>query len=159
MPLIAYGGDRTVRFTGSSHTERAVITKDPGTLDRLNRHLAAKIEEHTDEIEMVDADLDPGADTLVVSYGITAGAMQEAVRDLRRRGRPVSAVTVHSLWPVPEAALRRAMATARRVVVAELNLGQYRREIERLAGSRAVVGLHRVDGDLLTPEQFTEALA
>jgi hypothetical protein len=45
-----------------------------------------------------------------------------------------------------------------RVVVAERNLGQYRREIERLADGRDVVGLNRVDGDLIAPEQFTELM-
>ena len=45
-----------------------------------------------------------------------------------------------------------------RVVVAELNLGQYRREIERLAGTREVLGVHRVDGELIRPEQILEAI-
>jgi 2-oxoglutarate ferredoxin oxidoreductase subunit alpha len=45
-----------------------------------------------------------------------------------------------------------------RVVVPELNLGQYRREIERLAGGRRVVGVNRVDGKLITPEQIIEVL-
>jgi 2-oxoglutarate ferredoxin oxidoreductase subunit alpha len=44
-------------------------------------------------------------------------------------------------------------------VVAELNLGQYRREIERVvAGRAAVVGVHRVDGELLSPGEIEEAL-
>ena len=46
-----------------------------------------------------------------------------------------------------------------RVVVAELNLGQYRREIERLAGGREVVGVHRVDGELISPDELLEACA
>ncbi len=45
------------------------------------------------------------------------------------------------------------------MVVAELNLGQYRREIERLVAGRArVVGVHRVDGELISPQQIEEAL-
>jgi 2-oxoglutarate/2-oxoacid ferredoxin oxidoreductase subunit alpha len=157
-PLQRYGGEATVRFTGSTHDERAFITKDPATVGALNRHLAAKIEDHLDEIERVTADPEPGARTLFVSYGSTARTMREAVRRGRAAGKKVSAVTVHSLWPVPETALSQAFEGCERIVVAELNLGQYRREIERIADGRTVAGLHRIDGEPLTPRQFLEAL-
>ncbi len=157
-PLTCYGDVAGLRFTGSTHDERAFITKDPATVDRLNRHLAAKIDLHAHELELTEADLDPEAETLFVSYGVTAGAMREAVRQARELELEVSALTIQSLWPVPEAALRRALGGVRRVLVAELNLGQYRREVERLARDHEVVGLHRVDGGLIAPERFLEAL-
>lgn len=157
-PLATYGAGWPVRFTGSTHDEKAIITKQPATVDKLNRHLAAKIEEHLDELELAHLDLQPGARTLVLSYGVTAGAMRQAVRRVRARGEKVSAVTLHCLWPVPERLLARAMEGIERIVVAELNLGQYRREIERLAGGREVIGVHRVDGELITPQQIEETL-
>lgn len=157
--LTPFGGSSLVRFTGSTHDERAFLTKDPRTVERLNEHLAAKIERHRDEIEQVEADLAAGARTLLVAYGVTAGAQRTAVRAARASGRAVSAITVQSLWPVPERAIAKAMEGIDRVVVAELNQGQYKREIERLAGGREVVGLQRIDGRLLTPEQFLEAIA
>jgi 2-oxoglutarate ferredoxin oxidoreductase subunit alpha len=157
-PLWEYGGDRLVRLTGSTHDEAAFLTKRPATVAALNEHLRAKIEEHLDEIELVDVDGEDGATTLFVSYGVTAGAMREAVRRARGEGRRVAAATVQSLWPVPETALRAAMADVERVVVAELNFGQYRRELERFAGGREVAGLNRADGELIAPEQFLEFL-
>ncbi len=157
-PMAHYGEAAGLRFTGSTHDERAFITKDPATVDRLNRHLAAKIDGNRDEIELVAADLETGAETLVVSYGVTAGAVREAVQQVRRGDGKVSALTLHSLWPVPETALGAALAPVRRVVVAELNLGQYRREVERLAGGREVVGVHRVDGELISPAELVEAI-
>lgn len=157
-PLRSYGDGDTLRFTGSTHDEEAFITKRPATVDALNRHLIAKIEDHRDEIDMVTHDPDSGADTLFVSYGITAGAMRQAVREARGAGRPVAAITIQSLWPLPEDAIAKAMVGIDRVVVAELNAGLYGREIERLAGGRDVVGLNRVDGDLITPAQFLEVL-
>jgi 2-oxoglutarate ferredoxin oxidoreductase subunit alpha len=157
-PMAQYGEDTLVRFTGSTHDERAQITKAPGKVAALNEHLRAKIEEHAAEIELVRRDLEPGARTLLVSYGVTAGAMREAVRTLRAAGRKVSALTLQSLWPVPESALLDALQHVEHVVVAELNHGQYRREIERLAPGLEVCGLNRVDGELITPEQFVEAV-
>jgi 2-oxoglutarate ferredoxin oxidoreductase subunit alpha len=158
-----YGGPNLVRFTGSTHDERGFLTKDPEKVARLNQHLAAKIDSHRQEIELVSADLQPGAKTLVVSYGITARSMLEAVATARRGGKKISSLILHSIWPVPESAITQALRGVERVVVAELNLGQYRRELERLAsyGPEArpeVVGVHRVDGDLITPEQILEKL-
>jgi 2-oxoglutarate ferredoxin oxidoreductase subunit alpha len=156
-PLVAIGGANRVRFTGSTHDERAFLTKDAPTVARLNEHLRAKIERHRDELEDVALDLEPGARTLVVAYGVVAGAVREAVRALRRRGTKVSSAVVCSLWPVPEGALGRALDGVERVVVAELNQGQFRRELERLAGGREVVGLERVDGRLIAPRAIEEA--
>ena len=51
-----------------------------------------------------------------------------------------------------------------RVVVAELNHGQYRREVERVAGTARrdadveVIGAHRVDGGLISPEELLECI-
>ena len=157
-PLRPYGAGETVRFTGSTHDERAFITKHSPTVDALNRHLAAKIDDHRAEIEMAAADLAPGADTLIVSYGITAGAVREAVHRARADGSPLSSLVLQSLWPVPENALKAAGAGVRRVLVPELNLGQYRREVERLLPGAEVLGLNRVDGEMITPEQILEAV-
>jgi 2-oxoglutarate ferredoxin oxidoreductase subunit alpha len=158
-PLVPIGGENRVRFTGSTHDERAFLTKDAPTVARLNEHLAAKIERHRDAIEDVALDLEPGARTLLVSYGVVAGAQREAVRALRRRGVKIASAIVRSLWPVPESALRRALDGIDRIVVAELNQGQYRRELERIAGGRAIVGIERVDGKLIAPRELEEAAA
>jgi len=158
-----YGGPNLVRFTGSTHDERGFLTKDPEKVARLNQHLAAKIDSHRQEIELVSPDLQLGAKTLVVSYGITARSMLEAVATARRGGKEISSLILHSVWPVPESAITQALRGVERVVVAELNLGQYRRELERLASygpepRSEVVGVHRVDGELITPEQILEKL-
>jgi len=158
-PLVRYGDGEIVRLTGSTHDERATLTKDPATIERLNRHLTEKIEANREEIETVDADLEPDAKTLVCAYGVTAGAMRAATFRARRAGRKLSALAIQSLWPVPERALAEALEGVERVVVAELNQGQYRSEIARVAGGREVVGVHRIDGELITPEQILEAVA
>jgi 2-oxoglutarate ferredoxin oxidoreductase subunit alpha len=88
--------------------------------------------------------------------------MQEAVRQVRASGGRLSQLIIHSLWPVPETALRRALAGHERVIVPELNDGQYRLEVERLAFALdprpQVAGLNRVDGELITPEQIVQAV-
>ncbi len=172
-PFSPYGGPHIVRFTGSSHDEHGMLTKDPARVGRLNEHLWRKIEDHAAEIELARLDAQAGASTLWIAYGITARGMAEAVEMARAAGHVVSALTVQTLWPVPERALLGALSwpdgatTVERVVVAELNLGDFRREVERVVyrwaavGRRVapeVIGINRVDGELITPGQFLETL-
>jgi 2-oxoglutarate/2-oxoacid ferredoxin oxidoreductase subunit alpha len=156
-PMAHMGGANLVRFTTSTHDEHGHLTKSPALVDRLNRRLRAKVEDHVDEIALVQADLQPGAETLLISYGVTAQAARQAVRAARQAGRRLSLLVVHSLWPVPEDQIRAAMEGTGRILVPELNLGQYSREIERLARGRQVVtGIQRVDGERITPRQILE---
>jgi 2-oxoglutarate ferredoxin oxidoreductase subunit alpha len=172
-PFSPIGGPHVVRFTGSSHDERGFLTGVPAVVGRLNEHLSRKIEDHADEIEVVRSDLQEDAEALLISYGITARAMVDAVLQARRAGRAVSALTVHSLWPVPEQSIISALCgptcgeQVPRVVVAELNLGEVRREVERIVYRWAaetrrtppkIVGVNRVDGELITPEQLLQAM-
>ena len=143
-PYSPYGGEHIVRFTGSSHDEHGMLTRDSAKVGRLNEHLWRKIEDHRDEIELARADLQPGARTLFIAYGITARAMAEAVNGARAAGRRVSALTVQSLWPAPETALISPLCdpdchtAIERIVVAELNLGDFRREVEHAVNRWAV---------------------
>ena len=164
VPMSPFGGPHLVRFTTSTHDEHGYLTRDPAKVERLNAHLVAKIEQHREEIALARLDSsDAGAKVLLVSYGISARAVEEAVRQARRRGHPVRALTLLSLWPFPEEVLLAALHDKEdepgieRIVVAELNDGQIRREVERLVcGRQEVVGAHRLDGELITPQQILE---
>jgi 2-oxoglutarate ferredoxin oxidoreductase subunit alpha len=150
-----YGGAHIVRFTTSTHDEYGHLTKNPEKVRKLNERLAAKVESHVDEISMVKADLQPGAQTLIISYGVTARSVEEAVAAARERDRQVSGLTIYSLWPVPEKEIQAALASVRKVIVPELNLGQYRLEVERLAPDGIeIIGVNRVDGELIPPEEI-----
>ena len=166
-PTSPFGGPHITRFTGSSHDEHGFLTKDPATVGRLNEHLRAKIENHRHELEFGLLSRHPQAETLFISYGTTARAMREAVERSEREGNPASGLTLHTLWPAPEGLILKAAEGHRRVVVAELNHGQYALEIERLLYRHAAINrlappeiivINRVDGELITPEQFLATL-
>ncbi len=156
------GGTQLTRLTTSMHDERGIITKKTAAVNKTGRHLWEKIEAHRDELEMFKFDEQEGAQTLIISYGTTARSMIEAARNARAAGCPVSTLVLHSLWPVPEKALRAALRGVTRVVVPELNFGQYRLEIERIAAScdprPQVIGVNRVDGELIAPQEIQEQL-
>jgi 2-oxoglutarate ferredoxin oxidoreductase subunit alpha len=150
-----YGGPHILRFTTSTHDEHGQLTKHPQKVQQLNERLFAKVEQHIDEISLTKPDLQPGAETLILSYGVTARAAEEAVKLARSHGWRVSSLVIQSLWPIPELEIRLAMFGVRKVIVPELNLGQYCREVERLAPDGVkVVGVHRVDGELISPSEI-----
>jgi 2-oxoglutarate ferredoxin oxidoreductase subunit alpha len=158
VPMQVYGGDHAVRFTGSTHDEQAFITKNPAVVGALNEHLIRKISDHVDEIALVRTDPQEGARTLLVSYGVTAGSMRDAVAAARIAGTKVAGLTVQSLWPVPEAAIQAAAGGIERVVVAELNPGLYAREIDRVLPGVEVVSVARTDGRLIAPAELIEVM-
>lgn len=157
IPLSPFGGPHLVRYSTSSHDERGYLTKNHEDMRRISQHLTAKIVEHVDEIALVNSDLQDGAETLILSYGITAHSAHETVNILRQKGRRISSMNIFSLWPVPERQILEALQGVKRIVVPELNQGLYRREIERLVrGDREVIGVNRVDGELLSPEEILQ---
>jgi 2-oxoglutarate ferredoxin oxidoreductase subunit alpha len=151
------GGRQRVRFTGSIHDEDGVLTIDRDKIDRKLTHLREKIAVHQTDFERADANLDPSADTLIVSYGTADGAAREAVDSLRSAGVAVSHLTLFSLWPVPTAALREAVTPpVRRIVMPELNIGLYAEELRRALPGVTVESILRFDGGLIHPRTIVE---
>jgi 2-oxoglutarate ferredoxin oxidoreductase subunit alpha len=163
------GGPHIVRFTGSTHDEHGFLTKDPSKVGKLNERLRRKIEDHAAELDMTYPTVAMGATTALISYGVTTAAMEEAFQAAYAGGRNVATLAVQTLWPLPEKSIIEIIQptpsepVVRRVVVAELNNGDFRREVERIvyrwcAQHRIVapeiVGINRVDGELITPAQF-----
>jgi 2-oxoglutarate ferredoxin oxidoreductase subunit alpha len=156
VPALAdFGGQVIARATTSTHDQAAYLTADPAVIQEMIDHYTAKIEAAADEIAEVEADLPKGAEILVVSYGVTARAARLAVRDARARGVKAGQLTLRTLYPVPERALKAAMAGVRKVVVPEMNMGQYVREVERLAPAGVeVLGVNRMDTTLISPAEI-----
>ena len=126
-----------------------------------SRHVATKLDPYREGLE--DAQLDSpeqrSADTLVIAFGATSDTAREAVAEARTAGKAVSLLVIRSLWPAPKLAIRQAVSHVQRVLVVELNFGQYRREIERLLGPHGpeVVGIHRMDGEPVEGERIVAA--
>lgn len=155
-PLSPIGGAHMIRYTTSMHDRRGFLTKDPDTIAEMVDHLRAKIEARADDIADVELDLQEGARTLVVSYGVTARACRGAVARVRSRGGAVSLAVVRSLFPVPEKVLKEAFAGVERLVVAEMNLGQYVEEIRRIAPDLPIVPVTKMNTDLISPGEIIE---
>jgi 2-oxoglutarate ferredoxin oxidoreductase subunit alpha len=96
------------------------------------RRIVSKIEDHMDEFAEVQVYGDEKAETAFVTFGSVCRAARSAVDMGKEKGLALRSVEVKTVWPFPDALVRRALAGAERIVVAEMNLGMMQREIERV---------------------------
>jgi 2-oxoglutarate ferredoxin oxidoreductase subunit alpha len=94
--------------------------------------IVSKIEDHMDEFAEVQVYGDETAETAFVTFGSVCRAARSAVDMGREKGLGLRSVEVKTVWPFPDDLVRRALAGAKRIVVAEMNLGMMQREIERV---------------------------
>lgn len=127
-------GRALVCSTGDEHDQSGHITEDPALRTAMVDKRWRKLDLLADRSGL-DADIQPGADTLLVGWGSTRGALRETVDTLRRSGRKVSFVQISRLWPFPEKQFSQAARGHSRVVVAENNsMGQLARLIRMETG-------------------------
>ncbi len=150
-----FGGEHIARYTTSTHDQSAYLTTKPGIIQEMIDHYAAKIDDAADDIALVKEDFQDGADILMISYGIISRSAAVAVKNTRARGTKISSLVLQTLWPVPEKAIMSAMSGVSKVIVPEMNLGQYRIEIERLAPDAVeVVGVNKMNTSLVSPTEI-----
>ena len=156
--FLGIGGNRLVRTTSSTHGPEGYITIDPEQISRNQDRLLEKIEAAVDRFTFFDEMLIDGADTLVITYGITARAARCAVDAVEKSSRPASLLVLKTLWPVPEQLIRDKADGYQRIVVVEMNVGQYVREIERLLPGKELRFIGRMNGNLITPGHIQEVI-
>ena len=111
-----------------------------------------------DELCRFRLDADPQAEILIIVYGVTSRAAEDAVRRLRARSRRLSLLILQTLYPVPEKLLKDEISRVSRVLMVEMNLGQYVREVERLSGSTRVEFFGKMNGELVSPEEIVRVI-
>ncbi len=153
----AIGDAQLGRQTSSTHGADGYITTDPEQIARMQDRLYGKIQGAVSAFSYFEEHISSGADTLVITYGVTARAARSAVQRAAAR-HPASLLVLKTLWPVPEEAIRKAAAPYKRVVVAEMNLGQYVREIQRVLPDKTVDFLGQMNGDLIQPARIQEVI-
>lgn len=156
--FLPIGSTTLVRQTSSTHGPDGYITTDPEQIEKMQERLDAKIKTGISQFTFYDEYVVEGADTLVIVYGVTARAAKMAVKELQQSDKPASLLILKTLWPVPEALIREKASPYRRVVMAEMNLGQYVRELQRVLPGKQIDFLGRMNGELIKPGQIMERI-
>jgi 2-oxoglutarate/2-oxoacid ferredoxin oxidoreductase subunit alpha len=105
--------------------ETGNVSYDPENHDRMVRLRAAKVAGIAADIPELEVDDPDGADTLVLGWGSTYGAIGAAARRVRASGRNVATAHLHYLNPFPRNT-GEVVRAYDKVLIPEINLGQLR---------------------------------
>ena len=156
--FLPIGDTFPVRQTSSTHGPDGYITTDPVVISQMQERLRDKLESTIDSYSYYDAVIEPDADTLIITYGVSARAARASQRQLKQKGKNVSLLILKTLWPIPDQIIRQFGKPVSRVVTVEMNLGQYVHEIRRILPEKEVIFLGHMDGRMISPQQIQEAV-
>ena len=143
-------------FTGLHHDAKGFPTEEITTCRLLIERLFNKIEAHEDELESYEEYMMDDADFMIIAYGSVSLAAKETIRHLRKDGIKAGLFRPITLWPSPAKKIKEWTSKIQDVLCVELNIGQYRDEIQRASGRLDIEGLFKVNGRALSPYEIVE---
>jgi len=143
-------------FTGLHHDAMGFPTEEIETCRKLIDRLFRKVEDHQNEIELNEEYMLEDADILLVGYGSASLAIKEAVGVLRAEGIKVGMFRPITLWPSPEQRMLELGKKFDKVLVVELNQGQYLEEVQRSMGRLDIDKLTKTNGRPFSPSDIIE---
>ena len=117
---------------------------------------AEKIERIAQDVGELDLSGGASGDVLVLGWGGTYGALRQAQQQLAAQGKQVSHAHLRWLSPL-EPGLAKIIRSFKRVVVAELNMGQLR-QIIRATFLIDAIGLNKIQGQPFKVREVIDAI-
>ncbi len=158
-PMASFGEGYRYNVSGLTHDPdgfpTAVSSEIKAKLDKLH----GKIDNYIEEISSFRTEMLDDAHVAVFSYGTVARASYQAVKMARERRIKVGAIQPFTIWPLDETKIKSMLGHVKKVIVAELNMGQLYNEIRRVAPKGTeVFHLGRYDGEVMTPLQILQKI-
>lgn len=157
--MAAFGEGYRFHVTGLVHDETGFPSNSPVVTAKLLDRLMKKITNNLKDILIYKEENTDDAETLILAYGCTARSAKSAMDTARLEGHSVGLFRPITIWPFPEERVRELASKAKRIIVPEMNLGQYILEVQRVVGDRCrVEGLNKADGEIITPEDILDKI-
>jgi len=158
-PMASFGTGFRYHVTGLTHDPSGFPSNRGDINETLVRRLNRKIEKAEASIRDFVTEHTDDCDVLIVAFGSSAMSSLSAVRQARSKGIKAGLFRPRTIWPFPQEALHSIAAKAKRVIVAEMNMGQIFYEVDRVvAGKSSVERLGKVNGELFKPEEILLAI-
>ena len=177
-----------VLVEGQLHDDRGRrIGHLAGRSGEFINNINKKIKDNVDVIADIKTYFMEDADVAIVAYGSVVRPAIDAVKlarkveddriipkfriikDIFKKGVPatmhtdyshlkVGLVKINTVWPCPEEHLREATKDASIIIVPEMNIGKYSREIERVLKDKKVIPMSKCGGDIHTPSEILDEI-
>ncbi|WP_425448667.1 2-oxoacid:acceptor oxidoreductase subunit alpha [Dethiothermospora halolimnae] len=153
--MAAYGEGYRFHVTGLVHDETGFPSNDSEVAEKLLDRLMRKIDDNIDDIGMYEEYKTEDAETIIISYGSTARSAKSAVDMAREEGLKVGLFRPMTIWPFLSEQIEEISKKANKMIVAEMNLGQYALEVERVCNRHVdVYRVGKANGELITPDEI-----
>ncbi len=158
-PMASFGEGYRYNVTGLTHDQEGFPTNVASEIKEKLDKLKNKIERFSDEIFKLRTEMMDDAKIAVFSYGTVARAAHQAANMAREKRVHVGTIQPLTIWPFADNQIRDMLANVKKVIVAELNMGQLVHEIRRVAPKHTeVFFLGRYDGEVMTPQQILDKI-
>ena len=141
-------------FTGLHHDKNGFPTEEIETCRKLIQRLEDKVEAHKDEVESYEEFMMDDAEIMIVAYGSVSLAAKEAIRHLRKDGIKAGLFRPITIWPSPAEKMKEHADKIEKVLVVELNIGQFHGEVQRATARLDIEGLFKVNGRPISPYEI-----
>lgn len=155
-PLAPYGQGYRFHITGLTHDETGFPSMNAKVVKELQERLRNKIIKNHKYFDFYEERMTDDAEIVIIAYGAVARSAMRAIKDARKEGIKAGLFRPITMWPVSEKRIKKIATKSKHIIVAEMNLGQYSLEIERITkGHRCKVsGLFKADGEMITPSEI-----
>ncbi|OLS27145.1 MAG: 2-oxoglutarate synthase subunit KorA [Candidatus Heimdallarchaeota archaeon LC_2] len=159
-PMAVAGQGHRVHMTGLTHDERGYPATDPANHAIMMKHLRDKIELNVDEIVEYDEFMMEDAEIAIVAFGSNARPVKQAIRKARELGYKVGLWRPITIWPFPEKQILELSQKVNKIIVAEVNLGQYVHPVREYADRTKceIYSLTHPGGAIHTPDDVLEKI-
>ncbi len=158
-PRVDFFHGYPIHIDSLEHDAHGWPSFDAKTVDKMQRLRMEKIFMHMDDIiRFKEYQLDD-AEVMIYSFGVSARSSLAAVKQARAQGLKVGLFQALTVWPFPRAALQERMKRIKKVLTVEMNMGQAKYEVERVAPCDVQTHtLLRANGMPFTPAEVLDVV-
>ncbi len=154
-PNLIFFQGHNLLIEGQLHDESGLRAgHDQKISEKLVKRLNKKIINNIEEIIDLDTYRLDQAKIIIICYGSVARSALAAVKQARERGINAGWIKLNTVWPFPEQRLRVLTNSATSIIVPEMNIGKYYREIRGCLLNKNVISQPLLGGKLHKPEEI-----
>ncbi len=147
-----FGDGEKLLVTGSTHDGCGLRKASSAEIqERLAWRFTHKINDHADRIIRTKSHMLDDANLFIVCYGASYRSAMATTKRLREKGVKAGMLKLDTLWPVPEKQIANLDLPGKKIIVPEMNNGQYVREILRIIKNAEVFSFTQQDGEAMSP--------